>query len=400
MIENLERDYWQLTIPVVAGIIGWLTNWMAIKMMFHPLEFVGIKPFLGWQGIVPANAVRLARSGLELVTSQVLKVSQLFEGFDSKALVDTQADKLREMVRTSLDTKAKELFPQMWNALSPSIKEQVFTIAEGEIRQMSMDVFKEAAADIENMIDVKRIVTDAVKRDKRLMNDAFLTVGRKEFKFIEYSGWWFGLTFGVPQLLLWLIFPTEWTLPFFGFIVGYATNWLALYLIFEPKEPKKVVGITFQGLFHRRQKEIAKEYAEMVSRRVFNNENIFREISTGGSRDKLMAIVERKADELLAKYQKHPMAMMVAKPEIVASLKKDVLRDVEAEMFRPGSLVQQFVDKSESIRQILAEKMAVMDAGDYENVLRPAFKQDEWKLILAGAVLGAAVGFWQVTWYL
>lgn len=400
MIENLEKDYWQLTIPVVAGIIGWLTNWMAIKMMFHPLEFVGLKPYIGWQGIVPANAVRLARSGLELVTSQVLKVSQLFEGFDSRALVDTQADKLREMVRTSLDTKAKELFPQMWNALSPSIKEQVFAIAESEIRQLSMDVFKEAADNIENMIDVKRIVTDAVKRDKRLMNDAFLTVGKKEFKFIEYSGWWFGLAFGVPQLLLWLIWPAEWSLPFFGFLVGYATNWLALYLIFEPKEPKRFLGMTVQGLFHRRQKEIAKEYAEMVSRRVFNNENIFREISTGKSREKLMAIVEKKADELLAKYQKHPMAAMVAKPEIVASLKKDVLRDVEAEMFRPGSLVQQFVDKSESIRQILAEKMAVMDAGDYENVLRPAFKQDEWKLILAGAVLGAAVGFWQVTWYL
>lgn len=400
MIENLEKDYWQLTIPVVAGIIGWLTNWMAIKMMFHPLEFVGLKPYIGWQGIVPANAVRLARSGLELVTSQVLKVSQLFEGFDSRALVDTQADKLREMVRTSLDAKAKELFPQMWNALSPSIKEQVFAIAESEIRQLSMDVFKEAADNIENMIDVKRIVTDAVKRDKRLMNDAFLTVGKKEFKFIEYSGWWFGLVFGVPQLLLWLIWPAEWSLPFFGFLVGYATNWLALYLIFEPKEPKRFLGMTVQGLFHRRQKEIAKEYAEMVSRRVFNNENIFREISTGKSREKLMAIVEKKADELLAKYQKHPMAAMVAKPEIVASLKKDVLRDVEAEMFRPGSLVQQFVDKSESIRQILAEKMAVMDAGDYENVLRPAFKQDEWKLILAGAVLGAAVGFWQVTWYL
>ncbi len=46
-IENLEKDYWQLTIPLVAAIIGWFTNWVAIKMMFHPLDFVGIKPFRG-----------------------------------------------------------------------------------------------------------------------------------------------------------------------------------------------------------------------------------------------------------------------------------------------------------------------------------------------------------------
>ena len=400
IIANLEKDFWQLTIPLMAAIIGWFTNWVAIKMMFHPVEFWGVKPYLGWQGIVPANAVRLARSGLELVTAAILNVNQLFEDFDAKALVDTQAQKLRELVRRSLEVKAKELFPQMWNALSPSIKEQVFQIAEAEVNQMSIEVFKEAAAEIADLIDVRRIVTNAVKRDKRLMNDTFLRVGKKEFKFIEYSGFWFGLVFGVPQLLLWLVWPTAWMLPFCGFLVGYATNWLALYLIFEPKHPTRFLGMTVQGLFHRRQKEISKEFSEVVSERVFNNENIFHEISTGEPRVKLLAIVERKADLLLEKYQKHPMAAMVAKPEVVAALKADVLREVEAEMFRPGSLAQQFVDKSESIRVILAEKMAVMEPEGYENVLRPAFKQDEWKLIIAGAILGAAVGAWQVTWYL
>ncbi len=399
-IENLERDYLQLTIPLVAALIGWFTNWVAIKMMFHPLDFVGIKPFLGWQGIVPANAVRLARTGLELVTSQVLKVPQLFEDFDARALVESESEKLNKLVRQTLEEKAKAELPQMWAALSPQIKEQVFQVAEGEVRQMSIEVFKAAAADIENLIDVKRIVTDAVKRDKALMNETFLRVGKKEFKFIEYSGFWFGLVFGVPQLVLWLFIPASWSLPAFGFCVGYATNWLALYLIFEPKTPKKFLGIPYQGLFHRRQKEIAKEFADVVSQRVFNNQNLFREISGGESRQKLLAIVGAKADELIARYQKHPMAAMAMKPELVTQLRADLLRDVEAEMFRPGSLVQQFVDKSENIRQMLAERMAVMEPESFENVLRPAFKQDEWKLILAGAVLGLAVGLLQVTWYL
>ena len=63
-------------------------------------------------------------------------------------------------------------------------------------------------------------------------------------------------------------------------------------------------------------------------------------------------------------------------------------------------LVEKFVSKSEKIRQTLAERMAVMDSEGYENVLRPAFKQDEWKLILAGAVLGAVAGAVQLTFYL
>lgn len=399
-IANLEKDYWQLTIPLVAALIGWFTNWVAIKMMFYPVDFVGIKPFLGWQGIIPANAVRLARTGLELVTASLLKVPQLFEDFDAKALVEGESKKLNDLVRAALEKKAVEHFPQMWNALSPEVKNQVFKIAEDEVKGMSIEVFKEAAADIEQLIDVRRIVTDAVKRDKSLMNETFLRVGKKEFKFIEISGFWFGLVFGVPQLVLWLFFPANWTLPAFGFVVGYATNWLALWLIFEPKTPRKFLGMTIQGLFHRRQKEIAKEFGDVVSQRVFNNENIFAEISSGEPRRKLLAIVESKADALIGRYKSHPMAMMMMKPELVTALKTDLLRDVEAEMFRPGSLVQQFVDKSDKIRVMLQERMAVMDAEGYENVLRPAFKQDEWKLIVAGAALGLAVGVIQVTWYL
>jgi len=399
-IATLEKDWMQLTIPLVAAIIGWFTNWVAIKMMFYPVDFFGIKPYLGWQGIIPANAVRLARTGLELVTSSVLKIPQLFDDFDPKALVQSESDKLNRLVRAAIELKAKEQLPQMWAALSPQIREQVFQIAENEVRQLSIEVFSAAAADIETLIDVKRIVTDAVKRDKRLMNETFLRVGKKEFRFIEYSGFWFGLVFGVPQLILWLFFPASWTLPTFGFLVGYATNWLALYLIFEPKLPRRFLGVTVQGLFHRRQKEIAKEFAEVVSQRVFNNENLFREISSGEPRQKLMAIVNAKADELIARYQNHPMAAMIMKPDLVGQLKTDLLRDVEAEMFRPGSLVQQFVDKSERIRDVLAERMAVMEPTAFENVLRPAFKQDEWRLIVAGAVLGLAVGALQVFWYL
>lgn len=399
LLSTLTNDYWQLTIPLVAGIIGWFTNWVAIKMMFYPVEFMGIKPFLGWQGIIPANAVRLARTGLELVTSSILKVSQLFEGFNARALIDSESDKLNALVRKALEEKATEQLPQMWSALSPAIKEQVFKMAEEEVKNLSVEVFEEAAAQIEDLVDVRRIVTEAVQRDKELMNETFLRVGKKEFKFIEYSGFYFGVLLGLPQLLVWLLWPEQWTLPVVGLLVGYITNWLALYLIFEPKAEKNFLGIKVQGLFHRRQKEIAVEFGNVVAERVFNNENIFREISTGEPRAKLLKIVETKADALIAKYQKHPMAAMVMKPELVTSLKADVLREVEAEMFRPGSLVAQFVNKSEEIRKELQEKMAVMEPEAYENVLRPAFKQDEWKLILAGAVLGGLVGIVQMTWY-
>ena len=51
-----------LLIPFIAALAGWSTNWLAIKMTFYPLEYVGRFPF-GWRGVVPSRIAKFA-SGL------------------------------------------------------------------------------------------------------------------------------------------------------------------------------------------------------------------------------------------------------------------------------------------------------------------------------------------------
>jgi len=396
ILDKIASDPVNLLIPLIAGVIGYITNVLAVKMMFHPVEFVGFKPYLGWQGIVPANALRLANTGLKLVTSQLLRVPELFDDFDSKRFVRENGARIRELTRNNLEARAKEHFPQMWDALSPTIREQVFEVAESEVMKVSADVMEEAAEHIEDLLDVQQVVTDAVMRDKRLMNQVFLTVGSAEFKFIERSGFYFGFLFGIVQMMVWLVYPGAWVLPVFGGAVGWATNWLALKLIFEPKEPRRWGPVVVQGLFHKRQQEIAKEFADIVSQRVFTGDNLFAEFSKDATREQLMGMVRKKALALVDKYRQHPMASMIATPELVKKLQSELLREVEAEMFREGGMVFEFTNKSDAIRTKLVERMSVMPPEPFENVLRPAFKQDEWKLILAGGVLGFAAGTVQV----
>ena len=59
-------DFWNdnqslliyLAIPITSALVGWLTNVVAIKMTFYPLNFIGIKP-IGWQGIIPSKELVL-----------------------------------------------------------------------------------------------------------------------------------------------------------------------------------------------------------------------------------------------------------------------------------------------------------------------------------------------------
>lgn len=395
-IDSLEADPLQLLIPFIAGVVGWFTNVVAVQMMFKPVEFVGIRPPFGWQGIIPGNALRLARVGVKLVTEQLLNVRDLFVDFDPKPLIDGNREELDRVTDRIISEKAAEHFPGMWNALAPEVKQQVITMAQNEVATLSGEVLKEASIQIGEILDVGAIVEAQIIADKPLMGNIFRKVGVAEFKFIERSGLYFGFVFGLIQLLVWVYFPAWWVLPFFGFLVGYATNWLALKLIFDPKEPIKAGPWKIQGLFHRRQAAISKEFGDIMAARVFTTDNVFDEMSQGRSREKLLEIVKEKSDELLEKYKKNPMAAPIVMSGKLDEIEGSIMAEVENEMFRHGGLIYYFGDKADMIQEMLSSRMSSMDAEAYENVLRPAFKQDEWKLILAGAVLGLGAGIAQV----
>ena len=67
-----------LVIPFVAGFIGWFTNWLAVKALMFPVEFVGIPPVFGWQGVMPKNAVEMSLSFSKLIREKLIDMDALF----------------------------------------------------------------------------------------------------------------------------------------------------------------------------------------------------------------------------------------------------------------------------------------------------------------------------------
>ena len=54
-------------------------------------------------------------------------------------------------------------------------------------------------------------------------------------------------------------------LPLIAAFIGWFTNWIAIKMLFHPKEPKKILGITFQGIFPKRQRQFAEKLGALVS---------------------------------------------------------------------------------------------------------------------------------------
>ncbi|MEZ4288293.1 MAG: DUF445 family protein [Polyangiales bacterium] len=393
----IQENWIVLLIPPISALVGWITNVAAIKMMFYPINYVGIRPF-GWQGIVPANALRLAKISNDLINTKLLSLEQLFESFDANMFSDKLGSVIDDITDQIVNDVANKHAKAMWDNAGDVMQGKVRAMVRAEVVDVCVKVAADMGNDITNILDLEKTVLDAIGKDRALMGRMFLEVGGKEFKFIEVSGLYFGFLFGVIQMFVWLIYPKWWILPLAGFIVGYATNWIAIKMIFRPQAPVKIGPFTIQGVFHKRQKEVAKAFADVVANDVLNADNIVASVNNSSGSVRMEQIVETRVGELIAKYEAHPMAAMLVPANQRVQLREEVLVQIKEEWPKPGGFFHTFAGTAVDLRGELDSRLSALDAEAYEGVLRPAFQQDEWKLIVAGAVLGLAAGIAQLVY--
>ena len=178
--------------------------------------------------------------------------------------------------------------------------------------------------------------------------------------------------------------------------MGYATNWLALHLIFEPREPVKIGPWTLQGLFIKRQHEVAGNFADVIAGRVLTGDNVIKHIAEGPSRESVMAIVEGHVEESIQEYERDTMVAMLVTKDKIAEGKEQMLERVRNADLADSGPVKIFAEQTPRIHAQLKENLLKLDSEEFGGLLRPVFQKDEWKLILAGGVIGTAIGALQV----
>jgi uncharacterized membrane protein YheB (UPF0754 family) len=399
LLTRIQDNWIVLLIPAISAFVGWFTNVVAIKMMFHPVEFVGIPPYLGWQGVIPANALRLAKVSNALITQKLLSLRQLFDQtFNPDSFAGKLGAVIDDVTEQVIDEVANKHAKALWDNAGEFMQNKVREQVRAEVIEVSRAIAMDMADDIDRIMDIEKTVLEAMERHKGLMGEMFYEVGRKEFRFIERSGLYFGFLFGLFQMVIWVLYPAPWILPAAGFFVGYLTNWIAIKLVFSPREPTKIGPMTVQGLFHKRQNEVAEAFGWTIATRVLNADNIVSTVMEGDGATRMNEIVEHRVGDLIAKYEAHPMAKLVLPEDQRPALRTEVLDRIKSEWPKPGGFFHTFAGESVDLQGELERRMKALDRESYEGVLRPAFQQDEWKLIAAGAVLGTVAGLLQLVY--
>ena len=362
----------------------YVTNVVALYMTFYPIEFYPAalrlyqpegRPFglFGWQGIIPAKAGKMAEIMVELMTTKLIDIKDVFNRLDPKRMSELLSDGAKDTMRKIVDEVGGMQLPTLWSCVPDSVREELVFILSRDTDRYVEGLMAELKRDIENVMDLKHLVVTKALSRKEVVVDMFQQVGAKEFHFIRVSGFYFGFLFGIVQSGVFYAYEAWWLLPVGGFIVGYITNYLALKVIFEPIEPIHICGYALQGLFLKRQDEVSVMFAKLSSEHFLRAHALWGEILQGARFDAFKALVERYTTDYITRYlgaSRIPAILLLGKDGLDAiALKMSELIVADLPNSMPASYA--YTEEAMMIESTIDEKLRKLPPKEFEGVLHP-----------------------------
>lgn len=421
-VPNLPWFEWQLLlIPFITGLIGYGTNWVAIRMLFYPTDFVGIRfpglkgvapslprriqqipgvveGKLGWQGIIPSRSARMGTIAAEKGIAKIGTEAEFYEQFDpdriATHIVTESSDEIRELAAEIIRAE----YPEIWNSAPRSTREFILSRVEDTLPNIADEITDKIGENVEELLDINQMIASHLDRNPHLINRIFLEVGDRELKFIVNSGFYIGTFLGMFAVPLFLYIDEWWVLPVFGVAVGYLTNWIALNIIFRPIEERRIGPFRLQGLFIKRQPKAAEKYAEIVADEVVTIGNVAHNLLHGSQSDRTRKMIR---DAIRPEVDRSvglaaPIIRMTTGDKQYERLREAFAEEGIDQTIDPLQDPEFNRERSEAIRGWMADRIKLLPPEGFVELLRPAFEEDEWMLILLGAVLGFVAGWIQL----
>ncbi len=195
-------EYYKFIIaPFICALIGWLTNYLAVKMLFRPRKQINI---LGWklQGIFPKRQKELAFSLGELVEKELISHQDVQKVINDPRFKERLSNILNEYLHNMLSRKLHSIHPVLGTFMNNRVMDSIHARLTKESERVLPHLLTRVADQLEQSLDFKEVVRENVENfsmDK--LEEILYSIMRKEFRFIEIMGAVLGFAIGILQSL-------------------------------------------------------------------------------------------------------------------------------------------------------------------------------------------------------
>lgn len=380
----------------MAAVVGWFTNWLAIQMSFYPVQFMGVGP-VGWQGVIPRKAEKMAHICIDRTLQQFGDLNAVYRKLEPEKIVEQVVSQVGPRMDEYIDEVMYELQPVLWDNLPLFVRNRIYRWGREQLPKRIESLVEDFGDDLNDLVDLKALLSRELATHPDLMNRIFQQAGSAELKSVISRGAIIGGLLGGVLAPIWSRYPELWVLPVGGFLVGFLTNWIAISLIFSPLRPRRFLFWKVQGLFLRRQSEISDVWAKLVAEELITVEKVADAMINGRHGDRTRAIIQKHLRPLLDN-------SVVMKLTAQVTVGMTGYTDLKKAMNQKAVLATHDVfsdpafnrERAPVVASALAEQMKALGPEEFQDILRPAFREEEIQLMLVGGVLGLLAGAVQV----
>jgi len=188
-------------LPFIGAITGWVTNWVAVKMLFHPKEPKNFGLFKV-QGVFPKRQKLMAEKLGHIVAAELFSIDDVVEKMKSADNTEVLGF-VESKIDNFINIKLSGSMPMLAMFLNDDLKNKIKTTLMEEIAEVIPGVIDSYANKLKNEVDVEAIVYEKVlnfSSDK--LEEILYSIMKKEFKFIELLGGVLGFLIGIIQLCI------------------------------------------------------------------------------------------------------------------------------------------------------------------------------------------------------
>jgi len=189
-------------LPILAALIGWITNYLAIKMLFHPHQ---PKKILGltFQGVFPKRQAQIAEKLGDLVANELFSMQDVAQKIEDLSTQPEVLEEVGKRIEKTIRGKLISAFPMLSMFLSDEMIEKVTNLFKGELEDFLRVSAQGLAVKMEDSVDIQGLVREKVQAfSSNKIEELLLSFMEQEFRFIEKIGAVLGFLIGCIQVIL------------------------------------------------------------------------------------------------------------------------------------------------------------------------------------------------------
>ena len=194
-----------LVMILISGAIGWITNWVAIKMLFRPHKEINFGLFK-IQGLIPKRRAEIGTGIANIIQNELISVKDVIAKIDREEFSKRLNSLIDEVLDKNLKKKVKEKFPLLQMFFTDKVAKDVGNTIKDIVMENQEKIFEIFSNYAEENIDFEVIISDKISNfslDK--LEEIITLLAKKELKHIEVIGAVLGVLIGAIQYFITLI---------------------------------------------------------------------------------------------------------------------------------------------------------------------------------------------------